>query len=158
MKKNGISISIITTAYNEEKVLENTILEWDSWLNQNDLRYEIIVYNDGSVDNTVEILKKLKSRLKSFYYINNDNNRGYGYGMKKAIQKANGDYLVTIDSDNQYKIENLKNFFFIFDSPLLCVTGHREKKKDSFIKVLAESGPSMFTFCCIRILRLTNVS
>ena len=131
MGKKSSLISIVTTAYNEENILEETILEWDSWLNQNKLNYEIIVYNDGSIDNTLNILKKLNSSLKSFSYINGSNNRGYGYGMKKAIEKASGDYIVTIDADNQYKIKNLKNFFFIFDSSLLCVTGHRERKKDT---------------------------
>jgi glycosyltransferase involved in cell wall biosynthesis len=138
MGKKSSLISIVTTAYNEENILEETILEWDSWLNQNKLNYEIIVYNDGSIDNTLKILKKLNSSLKSFSYINGSNNRGYGYGMKKAIEKASGDYIVTIDADNQYKIKNLKNFFFIFDSSLLCVTGHRERKKDSFLKVFAD--------------------
>ena len=138
MEKNSPHISIVTTAYNEEKILEETILEWDIWLNQNNLNYEIIVYNDGSTDNTSQILKKLSSKLKYFNYIDGNINKGYGYGMKKAIERASGDYIVTIDADNQYKIKNLKHFFFLFDSSFLCATGHREKKKDSFFKVFAD--------------------
>lgn len=138
MEKKSRLISIVTTAYNEEAILEETILEWDSWLNQKKLNYEIIVYNDGSKDNTIQILKKLTSQLKSLRYINGDYNKGYGYGMKKAIENAHGDYIVTIDSDNQYKIENIKHFMFLFDSDISCATGHREKKKDSLLKVFAD--------------------
>ena len=108
------------------------------WKNQKKLNYEIIVYNDGSKDNTIQILKKLTSQLKSLRYINGDYNKGYGYGMKKAIENAHGDYIVTIDSDNQYKIENIKHFMFLFDSDISCATGHREKKKDSLLKVFAD--------------------
>tara|TARA_B110000495_G_C23022339_1_gene606760 strand:- start:1885 stop:2391 length:507 start_codon:yes stop_codon:yes gene_type:complete len=65
-------------------------------------------------------------------------NRGYGYGMKQAIKIAKGKYLVTIDSDNQYDLSNIKKFFLLFDDKTKCITGHRYKKKDIFIKVLAD--------------------
>tara|TARA_B100002051_G_scaffold274846_1_gene317000 strand:- start:878 stop:1597 length:720 start_codon:yes stop_codon:yes gene_type:complete len=141
-KKNFInssrSISIVTTAYNESKVIERTILSWNKWLKKNKIKSEIIVYDDGSIDNTSKVLKKIKKKTKNFKYIIGKSNKGYGYGMKKAIQNAKGDYVVTIDSDNQYNLSNIKKFFFIFDDKFKCVTGHRLKKKDTAIKVFAD--------------------
>ena len=135
-KKN--LISIVTTAYNESKVLEQTILSWHKWLKKNNLNSEIIVYDDGSTDKTSLILKKIKKKIKNFKFLVGKSNRGYGYGMKQAIKIAKGKYLVTIDSDNQYDLSNIKKFFLLFDDKTKCITGHRYKKKDIFIKVLAD--------------------
>ena len=57
-------ISIVTTAYNESKVIEQTVLSWNRWLKKNNLNSEIIVYDDGSTDNTHLILKKFKKKLR----------------------------------------------------------------------------------------------
>ena len=131
-------ISVVTTAYNESSVIEQTILDWHRWLKKNNFKSEIIVYDDGSTDKTSLILKKIKKKIKNFKFIGGKINRGYGYGMRQAIKISRGEYLVTIDSDNQYHLSNIKKFFFIFNSKINCVTGHRTKKKDTFIKVLAD--------------------
>ena len=53
-------ISVVSTAYNEEKNLEKSIASWHKWLSNNRISYEIIVYDDGSKDKTYKILKNLK--------------------------------------------------------------------------------------------------
>jgi dolichol-phosphate mannosyltransferase len=131
-------ISIVTTAYNESKIIEKTILGWHKWIKKNNLNTEIIVYDDGSTDKTLLILKKIKKKIKNFKFLEGKLNRGYGHGMRQAIKIAKGKYLVTIDSDNQYDLSNIKKFFSLFDNKIKCVTGFRHKKKDTFIKVLAD--------------------
>ena len=131
-------ISIVTTAYNESKVIEQTILSWNKWLKKNNLNSEIIVYDDGSTDNTSLILKKIQKKILNFKFLTGKSNKGYGYGMRQAIKIAKGKYLVTIDSDNQYDLSNIKRFFSLFNNKIKCVTGFRHKKKDTFIKVLAD--------------------
>jgi dolichol-phosphate mannosyltransferase len=131
-------ISIVTTAYNESKVIEQTVLSWNRWLKKNNLNSEIIVYDDGSTENTHLILKKIQKKVKNFKFLKGASNKGYGYGMRQAIKIAKGKYLVTIDSDNQYDLSNIKKFFLLFNNKVKCVTGFRYKKKDTFIKVLAD--------------------
>ena len=53
-------ISVVSTAYNEEKI-EKSIASWHKWLSNNRISYEIIVYDDGSKDKTYKILKNLKN-------------------------------------------------------------------------------------------------
>ena len=113
-------------------------MDWHRWLKKRNFKSEIIVYDDGSTDQTYLILKKIKKKIKNFKFIIGKKNKGYGYGMRKAIKIARGKYLVTIDSDNQYNLWNIKKFFFIFNSKISCVTGHRSKKKDTFLKVFAD--------------------
>ena len=131
-------ISIVTTAYNESKVIEQTVLGWHKWLRKNNFKSEIIVYDDGSTDQTSLILKKIKKKVKNLKFLTGKSNRGYGYGMRQAIKIAKGKYLVTIDSDNQYHLSNIKKFLFLFNSKIDCITGHRLKKKDTFVKVFAD--------------------
>ena len=142
-------ISIVTTAYNESKVIEQTILSWNKWLKKNNLNSEIIVYDDGSTDNTSLILKKIQKKILNFKFLTGKSNKGYGYGMRQAIKIAKGKYLVTIDSDNQYDLSNIKKFFSLFDNKIKCVTGFRHKKKDStslsFFNFIWMTFPSMKT-------------
>ena len=131
-------ISIVSTAYNEEKNLEKSIASWHKWLSNNRISYEIIVYDDGSKDKTYKILKNLKKKYSKLKIIHNKKNHGYGYGMRQAIKKSKGDYIVTIDSDNQYYLSNIKFFLKkIKSNKDIFITGHR-LKKDTYLKVFAD--------------------
>ena len=55
---NNILISIIMPAYNVEKYIEEAIT---SVVNQNNDNYELIIVNDGSIDNTLDIINKFKN-------------------------------------------------------------------------------------------------
>ena len=139
MKYKKNLISIITTAYNEEKNIERSISSWDKWLLYNKLSYEIIVYDDGSKDKTFKILKNLNKKYPNLHILHNKKNHGYGYGMRQALKKSKGNYIVTIDSDNQYFLSNIKIFLDkIKTNKNMFFTGHRLKKKDTFLKVFAD--------------------
>lgn len=92
MKKNDISI--IVPIYNAEKYLNKCI---DSLINQTKKELEIILVNDGSTDNTENIIKEYKdTRIK--YYKNK--NQGIGKTRNFGISKATGKYLMFVDSDD----------------------------------------------------------
>ena len=94
MKKNNLVISIIVPIYNTEKYLEKCI---DSLINQTYKDLEIILINDGSKDNSDKIVNKYKdSRIKYF----KKENEGIGKTRNFGIEKATGDYLMFIDSDD----------------------------------------------------------
>lgn len=87
-------ISIIITAYNAEKTIEkclNSILD----TKYND--YEIIVINDGSTDNTEEVIQLFATdKIKYF----SKPNTGVADSRNFGIEKANGDYITFVDSDD----------------------------------------------------------
>ena len=100
MKKNKL-ISIIMPAYNIEKYIENTL---NSILKQTYKNIEIILVDDGSVDNTAKIIKKIQKndkRIKYFY----QKNSGVSAARNLAISKSTGDYIYFMDSDDEI-IEN----------------------------------------------------
>lgn len=83
-------VTIVVPAYNEEKNIENTI----RGLKSIDIIDEIVVVNDGSVDNTRRILDTLEVNV-----INLDKNHGKGYAMKKAIEEVHCDIIGFVDGD-----------------------------------------------------------
>ena len=86
--------SIIVPAYNVEKYIEKCI---DSILNQSYKNYEVIVINDGSTDNTLNILnKKYKDKVKIYSKENGGLSSARNYGVLKSSSK----YILFVDSDD----------------------------------------------------------
>lgn len=96
MKSNN-KISIIVSAYNTEKYIEKCIL---SLLNQKYENIEIILINDNSKDKTWDIIKKMAKDNDKIVAINNKENRGLSYNRNMGLEKATGDYIGFIDSDD----------------------------------------------------------
>jgi len=95
---HGSTVSIIIPAYNEEKNVDRVISGTITVMEQLNLPYEIIFVDDGSTDKTGLIASFFKVKL-----LMNKKNRGKGYSLKKALQHAHGDIIVTIDSDGEHK-------------------------------------------------------
>ena len=95
-------ISIIVPVYNEDKI----IFKFINQLKKLKIKKEIIVINDCSTDNTLNILKK----IKNINLITNKKNLGYGYSIKKGIKKAKYDFCLTIDADGTYPVNKIIKF------------------------------------------------
>ena len=97
-------ISIIIPAYNEEDAINETIKEIKKVLKENNLLEgsEIIVVNDGSTDKTKE-----KIIEEDVILINNPQNMGYGYSLKKGILKAKNETIVITDGDSTYPFSEI---------------------------------------------------
>lgn len=93
-------LSIIIPAYNEEKTI-NEILDRVSKVNLN-LDKEIIVVDDKSTDNTLNILKKRKEII----LLQHEKNQGKGAAVVSAIKKATGDIILIQDADLEYNPED----------------------------------------------------
>jgi len=124
-------ISLIISAYNEEKILPYTLIKLHSFIkNQND-KWEVIFVDDGSLDNTLKILKEFKPRF--FKIISYKPNRGKGYAIRKGVEKATGDYVGFTDSDLPYPLEDLKKaFLYLKDFDI--VIGSRNLVKINKVK------------------------
>lgn len=90
-------LSVIIPAYNEQHTVGNVIKETTSVLDNLRLPYEIIVVDDGSTDKTREIALGHKAIV-----LCHDVNRGKGHAIRKGLAIAQGDIIVTIDSDGSH--------------------------------------------------------
>ncbi|MCI8778348.1 MAG: glycosyltransferase family 2 protein [Bacilli bacterium] len=95
MKKNEL-ISIIIPVYNTEDYLDKCL---SSIINQTYKNIEIIIIDDGSTDNSKKIIKQYMNKdcRISYYY---QNNSGVAIARNSGIDKAQGDYIAFIDSDD----------------------------------------------------------
>ena len=98
-------ISVLMPVYNCEKFLKKAI---DSILNQTFDNFEYIIINDGSTDNTLNIIKSYKD--KRIKIINNSKNLGISRSLNKGIRQAKGEYIARHDSDdisdlNRFKLQ-----------------------------------------------------
>lgn len=91
-------ISVIIPAYNEQYTIGQTISDTILAMDSLKMPYEIIVVNDGSTDGTGRIASEYKATVLS-----NEKNRGKGYALRKGFQHAQGDIVVTIDSDGAHE-------------------------------------------------------
>ena len=91
-------ISVIVPIYNQEKYLEECI---ESIINQTYHNLEIILVNDGSTDNSLEICKKYKKKDKRIIIIDKEN-KGLSSSRNAGLRKATGDYIMFCDSDDYY--------------------------------------------------------
>ncbi len=98
------SISIVFPCYNEADRLKYTFNDIKKFQQKKIINnFEIIFVNDGSSDNTFQILKKYKNENaklnKKIKIISYQNNKGKGYALKKGIKIARFDWILTLDAD-----------------------------------------------------------
>ena len=98
-------ISVVIPAFNEEKIIAETIENIDSVLRKQKTKYEIIIVNDGSTDRTEEIL----NNCDDIILISRTINRGYGFSLKEGIRKSNGKMILIIDADGSYPVDEIPN-------------------------------------------------
>ena len=105
---NQILVSIIVPVYNEEKTIL-TVLKKLSDIRKFEYKFEVIVINDGSNDNTGKILDENQNLIDK--QINNETNRGKGYSVKKGLDSADGKYIIFQDADLEYDPTDFIKFF-----------------------------------------------
>lgn len=99
MNKLCPRFSIIMSCYNLGELVMDAI---NSILSQDFDNYELIIVNDGSQDNTLDVLKKFEAKEKKIRLINNVHNIGLSASRNKAIRMAKGEYIVHLDGDDTF--------------------------------------------------------
>lgn len=96
-------VSIITVSYNSEQTIEETIL---SVLNQSYKNIEYIIIDGNSADNTKNIINKYRDKISQFI---SEPDNGIYDAMNKGIEKASGDIIGILNSDDTYAYDNVIN-------------------------------------------------
>lgn len=123
------SLSIFFPCFNEEQNVPLFVNEAVKILPKLAKNYEIIIVNDGSVDNTLQVAKKLKREYPEIQIVNHKKNRGYGASLKSGFGKARYDWVFFTDGDLQFSLDQLKEFI-PFTSTSEVIIGYRKKRAD----------------------------
>ena len=98
-------LSIIVPCYNEGESIKYTYQEIKKVVNNISIQHEIVFINDGSKDNTLQILKNIGQNDKSVKYISFSRNFGKEAGMLAGLEYITGDCVVIMDADLQHPPE-----------------------------------------------------
>ena len=98
-------LTIVIPAYNESARLEGTLDRVLSFIDQFTWDVELIVVNDGSADDTAEIVQRYASKRENVRLLENPGNQGKGYSVRHGILKARGTVILFTDADLSAPIE-----------------------------------------------------
>lgn len=152
--KNNPLISVIVPVYNAEPFLEDAL---DSLINQSLDNFEVICVNDGSKDNSLEILNEY-AKCDSRFKIINKENGGCGSARNRALDESVGDYVYFFDPDDYIlpnTFEELYNNAVNNDSDLVIFKIARFRDRDeidyskpgfNFEKIFKNKDFNNFTF------------
>ena len=121
------SLQILMPAYNEGKNIESHITKVNNILKKK-IKFSFLICEDGSSDNTLEILKKLRKKFK-IQILSKREKQGYSTAVMSGIKKANADYLLIMDSDGQCDPRQIFKFWIARKKADLVV-GYRIKRRD----------------------------
>jgi glycosyltransferase involved in cell wall biosynthesis len=119
------NISVIVPVYNEGEAVKEVINELQKQIKRVDIEYEIIVVDDGSNDNTKEVLKSLSKDIK---IITHPENMGYGEAILTGIKNAKYEYVATIDADGSYLAEDMINLISEIEGYDLVIGARKGKE------------------------------
>ena len=125
-------ISIIITAYNDEKYIKKCI---ESVIYQTYKNIEIIIINDGSNDNTLEIINQFNDERIKIY---NQKNLGTGKARNNGLKYSTGDFIIFIDGDDYIDKNILMHSYNLikkYDADIVA-NSFVKKKKISEISIL----------------------
>lgn len=110
MNKQIKSLSVIIPAYNEEKRITKTLKQIANYMPANFDDYEVIVYNDGSNDQTQQVTEDFikQNKLKNYCIKGFKKNCGKGATIKIAALKAKKDWILVMDADSATPITDVK--------------------------------------------------
>ncbi len=130
-----MDLSVILPVYNEEESLDELTRKIEKVCTAEKLSFEIIYIDDGSTDASWEVIRKLASEAKHIKGIRFRRNYGKAAALHTGFSEADGDVVVTMDSDLQDNPDEIPGLLrMINDEGYDLVSGWKKKRYDPFIK------------------------
>lgn len=105
--QNNTSVSIVLLAYNEARNLPGVIKSIHQALDGKMPKYEVIIVNDGSRDNTGEVAENLARQNSALNVIHNPENKGCGFTFMTGVKAAEHEYVWLIPGDGEITAESI---------------------------------------------------
>jgi glycosyltransferase involved in cell wall biosynthesis len=128
-------ISIIVPLFNEESVFKQLTERLDNIINNNKLKIEIILINDGSSDNTENLMYEKSISDERYTSINLSRNFGHHNALLAGLKEARANKaIMIIDGDLQDPPELIEPFFNLIENGYDIVNAVRKKRKENILK------------------------
>jgi len=108
-KEDLPSLSLVIPAFNEQALIGDNLETFATYLSgiENEFRWEIVIVNDGSDDDTNRIINEFASRFDNVFALHHPRNFGLGQALSFGFANTEGDYVVTMDVDLSYDVEHI---------------------------------------------------
>ena len=132
-----MDISIVIPLLNEEE----SIIELYDWIarvmKSNNFSYEVIYVDDGSTDNSYDVLKSLSEKYKEVKIIKFRTNHGKSQALNAAFKVTKGDVVITMDADLQDSPDEIPELYkLIKEDKMHLISGWKKKRYDPITKTL----------------------
>ena len=131
--KGRFDISIVVPFHNEENHVEELYKRLKTVMEHTKLSYELIFVDDGSVDNTLNLMKAIKAADKKMIIVALAKNFGQTPALKAGIDNAQGEIVITMDGDLQHSPEEIPGFIKKINEGYDLVSGWRMYRNDNLL-------------------------
>lgn len=131
-------LSLVIPAYNEASRKGPGIREHlksiHTYFQSRDVSYELVIVNDGSQDDTVQVIEQYRGMFPTMQLINRLENKGKLYSVREGLLKAKGKYRLFTDADGATPIHNLDLFWSFMEAGEPILIGSRDLAQSNIIK------------------------
>lgn len=128
---SGPSISVFFPAFNDALSIKKLVSDAVEILPELTVDYEIIVINDGSSDNTQEVLDDLQKKYPQVRVVRHETNQGYGAALRSGFRSARKDLVFYTDGDGQYDVREIVKLFPLLKENIDVVNGYKIERADN---------------------------
>jgi len=146
------SLSVFFPAYNDAPSIAALVDKACEVLRARTADFEVIVVNDGSFDQTAQVLANLQQRHGSaFRVITHPENRGYGAALRSGFAAARKDFVFYTDGDGQYDVGELPKLLDRMAPDVGLVNGYKLERSDPWRRIVIGSIYNRFARLIFRI-------
>lgn len=127
------SLSIVIPTYNERESLAELVTALKEVLKSQN-KWEVLFIDDGSTDDSIELLTKVVTSESNFKLIQLHRNYGKSAALAEGFKVAEGDYIITMDADLQDDPKEIPNLISKLEEGYDLVTGWKKNRKDPWTK------------------------
>lgn len=120
-----VKLSVIIPCFNEKKRFQRGFNQYFSFLKTLPYPWELILVNDGSVDNTLDLAKKEARQNRQIKIASYTKNKGKGHAIVMGLKQAKGQYILFSDIDHSVPISTIEKFYQHFEKGADVVIGSR---------------------------------
>ena len=118
-------LSVVVPAKDEALDIEGLVLEINGLLNKHEIKHEILIVNDNSVDGTQEVLDALTPLISELVVVRNEGKSGFGRAIKLGLKNVRGDAVAIVMADKSDRLSDLPVYWSALQAGADCVFGSR---------------------------------
>lgn len=145
------SISVFFPCYNDKSSIKTLVKDTFFVLKNLTDKYEVLVVNDGSTDESGIVLKQLQKEYKKLKIISHKKNLGYGAALRTGFKAANGALIFYTDGDGQYDVKELPLLLNAMVRDINFVNGIKIVRRDPAYRIIIGNIYSFFARLLFRL-------